>query len=94
MDAAIGVQFLPLPARRGNFVDHDGVAFLGPARRRGRGTNADVRLWYSRYRSPLLRSAWASVAGMPVTLRMLARMSAWPPSAMRPYGQKASPYTT
>ena len=44
-----------------------------------RGTNADTRCWYARYASRLLRSACASVAGMPVTSRMLARI-VWPPS--------------
>ena len=59
--------------------------------RRGSGKNALVVCWYARYASPLLRSACASVAGMPVTFQMLARMSAWPPSAMRPAGQNARP---
>src|SRR5262249_42351588 len=50
----------------------------------GHGTNADTRAWYARYRSPFERNACASVAGMPVTRRMLPRMIAGPSHAAAP----------
>lgn len=56
------------------------------ARFGGIGTNRDTRRWYSAYASPLLRSACASVGGMPVTPKIEPRMIACGTRAMSPHG--------
>ena len=59
----------------------------------GSGMNLLTRRWYARYASPRERSDCASVGGMPVTPKMLARMIACGASATRPHGAYAKPAT-